>query len=141
MKLVTRILALIATMLPMFAAAQLHESDRIVTDVPFQFVVADKTVPAGRWMLQTAIPTGRLLMLHNVDAKQSLIVPASPNGSQQQASSYALVFHKYGDRYFLSALKVGGGNAVYRMRESKAEAEIRAQNTAAQQEILVASLK
>lgn len=141
MKHVTRILALAVTLLPMFAAAQLSEKDRIVTDVPFQFVVANNLVPAGKWTLQTAVPTGRTLMLHNTDAHKSLMVSASIKAGKEEAASYALVFHKYGDRYFLSALKVEGSNTIYRMGESKAEAEIRAQNVAASQEILVASLK
>jgi hypothetical protein len=48
MKFATRILALTVTLLPILAAAQLGSSDKIVFQVPFQFTVANKVVPAGQ---------------------------------------------------------------------------------------------
>jgi hypothetical protein len=52
-----------------------------------------------------------------------------------------MVFHKYGDRYFLTSIKLKGSTVVYRLRESKAEAELRAQNVPASQKILLARLR
>jgi hypothetical protein len=52
-----------------------------------------------------------------------------------------MVFHKYGDRYFLTGIKLTGSKAVYRLHESRSEAELRAQNAPESQEILLALLK
>jgi hypothetical protein len=52
-----------------------------------------------------------------------------------------LVFERYGDRYFLSSIRVQGSDRIYRLPTSKAEAELRAQNVAATEQTLLASLK
>ncbi len=54
------------------------------------------------------------------------------------AASNVLVFHKYGHRYFLTEVKVEGSRTTYRLPESKAEAELQAQNVNAPDEILLA---
>lgn len=141
MKKATRILALALTMLPLFAAAQLSSDTKIVTNVPFDFVVADKAVPAGEWILQSATDGGRTLLLNNVDAKSAVFSGALPEISKTPARAYALVFHKYGDRYFLAAVKLEGSKTMYRIRESKAEAEMLAQKATSTETILLASVK
>lgn len=141
MKNATRILALVLTMLPLLAAAQLQRDTRIVTNVPFDFMVANKSVPAGEWILQSASDGARTLLLNNKDAGTSLFSGASEQISKQRAGSYALVFHKYGERYFLAAVKMAGSKTIYRVAESKAEAEMIARNETATETILLASVK
>jgi len=141
MKKTTRMLALALTMLPLFAVAQLSRDTRIVTNVPFDFVVANKAVPAGEWILQAASDGGRTLLLNNVDARTALFSTASTDTSKQPARAYSLVFHKYGDRYFLAAVKLGGSKTMYQIPKSKAEAEMMAQNMAPTETILLASVK
>jgi hypothetical protein len=141
MKYAKRILALTLIMLPVLAAAQLSSSQKIVAQVPFEFMVANKHVPAGECSVQLAIAGGRTLMIRNVAAKVGLFSMANPGETKKAASAYALVFHKYGDQYFLTGIKLAAERTTYRLPESKAEAEIRAQNVPATEEILVASLK
>jgi len=141
MKKTTRMLALVLTMLPLLAAAQLGRDTKIVTNVPFDFVVANKSVSAGEWILQSASDGARTLRLNNRDAGTSLFSGASEQISKQPAGTYALVFHKYGDRYFLAAVKLAGSRTMYRISESKAEAEMIARNQPATETILLASVK
>jgi hypothetical protein len=61
--------------------------------------------------------------------------------TKKPAGSCALVFHRYNNRYFLSGIRIEGSKTVYRLPESKTEAELRAQNIPATDEIRVASLK
>jgi hypothetical protein len=56
------------------------------------------------------------------------------------SSGNALIFHKYGERYFLSGIRVAGSQIAYQLPEGKAEAELRAQNEVASQEIVLAQL-
>jgi hypothetical protein len=51
------------------------------------------------------------------------------------------VFHKYGDRYFLVGVRIQGSQSDYTLPETKAEAEVRAQNITAPQEVMLALLK
>lgn len=141
MKYASRILALTLTLLPILAAAQLSSSKKVLVDVPFEFMVANKTVPGGEWTVQSAAMDGRTLFIRNTAAGLSLFLSASLQESQTAAGAYALVFHKYGDQYFLSGMKLADDRSIYRLQESKAEAELRAQNVPATETILLASLK
>jgi hypothetical protein len=123
------------------AAAQRIGSTKVVAQVPFEFMVANKIVPAGECVVQAANDDGRILMIRNTEAKVALLSTSSQAEGKQDASDYALVFQHYGDRYFLSGIKLQGSNITYLLPESKVEAELRAQNTSATEETLRASLK
>ena len=141
MKNITRILALVVTILPLFAVAQLRQSEKIVTNVPFEFALGNKTVPAGVWEVQPLGDGSSTLAIRNRDAHLSSILNTSTGETRIPAASCALVFHRYGDRHFLAGVKVEGSNVGYRVPESKREAEMRAQNIVPKEEILLASLK
>jgi hypothetical protein len=134
-------LAVLPVLLPILAAAQLGNSDRIVAQVPFEFSVANKIFPAGKCIVQTANPSGRSLLINNVAAKMSALVPAAPDETKRPASEYALVFHKYGDHYFLTSIKLAADRTIYRLPESQAEVEMRAGNTPAAEQIVIAALQ
>ena len=123
------------------AAAQLIGSTRVVAQVPFEFMVANKIVPAGECVVQAITMDGNTLVIRNAEANVALVSPSSQSEGKQDASNYALVFKQYGDRYFLSGIKLEGSKVTYRLPESKVEAELRAQNASATEETLLASLK
>jgi lipid-binding SYLF domain-containing protein len=123
------------------AAAQLIGSSKVVAQVPFEFMVANKTVPAGEYAVQAFTMDGNTLVIRNVEAKVGLMFRSSQSEGKQDASHYALVFNHYGDRYFLSGIKLEGSKITYRLPESRAEAELRAQSVPATEETLRASLK
>jgi NADH:ubiquinone oxidoreductase subunit 5 (subunit L)/multisubunit Na+/H+ antiporter MnhA subunit len=80
-------------------------------------------------------------MIDNAGAKVGLFSSWSQTESKQPASHYALVFNRYGDQYFLTGIKLQGSKITYHLPQSKAEAELRAQNVSATEETLLASLK
>jgi len=123
------------------AAAQLNSSTRVVAQVPFEFMVANKIVPAGECEVQAITADGQTLVIRNAEAKVGLFSTSSQWESKQGASHYALVFKHYGDRYFLSGIRLQGSKITYRLPESKVEAELRAKNVSATEETLRASLK
>jgi hypothetical protein len=84
---------------------------------------------------------GRTLTIRNARAEVNLLSTSSQTEARQPASHYALVFNQYGDRYFLSGIKLQGSKIAYRLPESKAEAELRAQNVSATEETVLASLE
>jgi hypothetical protein len=141
MKYAKRMLALALISLPILAVAQMVSSTRIVVQVPFQFMVGNKHVPAGEYTVQPATNGGPMLAIRDVDAKVSLFTLATPTLAKKASGSYALVFHKYGDKAFLTGIKLAGDRTIYQIPESRAEAELRAQNVTATEEILLASAK
>jgi hypothetical protein len=141
MKHVKKIIVGMLLLVPVIAAAQLTTSDSVVAQMPFRFMVANQYVPAGECIVQKADANGRTLVVHNVGANVSMFALTSANESKTAAPAYALVFHKYGTRYFLSGLRVADARTTYSLAESKAEAELRAQNVTATEQIVLASLK
>jgi hypothetical protein len=139
MKYAKWVVAVAFLVLSGMAVAQKIGSLRIVTDVPFEFMVANKVVPAGQCVVQAATMDGQNLMIRNAGARVSLISSSNTTESKLRASHYALVFTRYGDRYFLSGIKLEGSKISYRLPESKAEAELRAQNAPATEQTLVAA--
>ena len=141
MKYAKRMLALALIALPILAVAQMVSSTRIVGEVPFPFMVGNKHVPAGQCTIEPATNGARMLVIRNVGAKVSLFTPAAQTLAKKASRSYALVFHKYGDRAFLTGIKLAGDRSIYQIPESHAEAELRAQNVTATEETLLASAK
>jgi hypothetical protein len=141
MKYATRMLAIVITLMPLLASAQLGSSDKLVTNVPFQFRAGEILIPAGECTVQRANMDSRTLVIGNWGAKVGLFANPSIAEATEPSSINAMVFHKYGDRYFLTSIKLKGSKAVYHLHESKAEAELRAQNVPASQEILLALLQ
>ena len=121
------------------ALAQL-DTTRITAQVPFGFVVGDKDVPAGEWTVSSG-PMNGALLIQNRGAEVGLLSLPQKDETKKPAGSCALVFHRYNNRYFLSGIKIEGSRITYRLPESKAEAELRAQNITATDEIRLASLK
>ena len=133
--------ALMLLFVPLISAAQLAQSERIATQVPFKFSVGDVAIPAGECTVQLADEKGWVLTVSNRDAKIAIFTHSVPSAARKIAPASALVFHKYGDRYFLVALKVSSSRAVYELRQSKLEKELIAQNLRPTEEILLASTR
>ena len=123
------------------AVAQKIGSATIVTDVPFEFVVGNRIVPAGQCTVQAATMDGSSLAIRNAGAKVSLFSPINTSEAKLASAHYAMVFTRYGDRYFLSGIKLKGSKVLYRLPESKGEAELRARNVSATEEALLAEVR
>ena len=141
MKYAKRMLGLALLSLPVLAAAQMASSTRIVGQVPFPFMVDNKHLPAGQYTVAPVSDGVRALAILNVGAKVGLIALAMPTLAKKASASYALVFHKYGDTAFLTGIRLAEDRTTYEIPESRAEAELRAQNVPATETILLASAK
>ena len=140
MKYATRMLLIVVTMMPLVASAQLG-SNGLEAKVPFQFRAGNTVVPAGQCVVQPAGPGSRALLIRNSDAKVASFAMARTVSATKGSSGNALIFHKYGERYFLSGIRVADNPTAYQLPEGKAEAELRAQNMPASEEILLAQLQ
>ena len=143
MKYTKQMLAAVLFFVPLMAAAQfqLGGTNGMVARVPFEFVVGNTIIPAGDCLIQSANTATDTILIRNRDAKVSLFSAASPVETLQDQATDALVFHKYGDRYFLAAVKVATSRTVYELPPSKGEIEMQAQNVLASEEIVHAGLK
>jgi hypothetical protein len=127
--LITVALAMLATMA---ASAQ---TINVKATVPFSFIVGRSTLSAGEYSLKT-MSNGQVLALSNRDAKITELV-LSNSCESLTASKTKLVFHRYGDRYFLSQIWTEGNNRGHEIPISQREKET-ARNSSMQQVVLVA---
>lgn len=141
MKHAKRVVAFVLMSLPILAVGQMVSSTKIVGQVPFPFMVGSKHVPAGQYTVEPFTDGAGTLVIRSVGGKVSLFTPAMATLAKKASVSYALVFHKYGDRAFLTGIKLAGDRTIYQIPESRAEAELRAQNVTATEEVLLASAK
>jgi hypothetical protein len=126
------ITAALATLATMAASAQ---TINVKATVPFSFIVGRSTLSAGEYSLKT-MSNGQVLALSNLDAKMTELVLLNSCESLT-ASKTKLVFHRYGDRYFLSQIWTEGNNRGHEIPISQREEET-ARNSSMQQLVLVA---
>jgi hypothetical protein len=134
------VIALLVLTLSLAATAQLARSNKLVTNIPFDFVARDKALPAGQCVLQPVTADGSVITIRNLAAHTAMLAMVTPGRDNTASGKYSLVFHQYGTRHFLSEIRTANGS-VYKLPESKLEREMLAQNAASQEEILLASVE
>jgi hypothetical protein len=93
----------------------------LVVDVPFAFSAAGQTLPAGHYIIKPERSNMiRILGNHN----QSVFVPTFA-ALRTQVEGSKLVFHRYGDSYFLSQLWITGSTSGKELYPSKGEHELK----------------
>src|SRR5215469_7699804 len=92
--------ALMLLFLPLIAVGQMKPAERIVTQVPFKFMVGDAAMPAGDCTVVLANQNNSVLLVGNRDAHRWVYASTTPDLGKK-SSDTTLTFHRYGDRYFL----------------------------------------
>jgi len=105
------------------ASAQDH---KVQATVPFSFTVGSSTLPAGTYTIGSSMNTSDVLKLSNWEKGVSILTVGRANQSNPKRAD-VLVFHKYGDQYFLSQIRSDGASMNVDLTPSKAEAKARKQ--------------
>jgi hypothetical protein len=109
-------IALCSVLLVSAALSQTKRGDMVV-DVPFEFAVAGQLLPAGHYIVAAEADN-----YVRIFAPQTTGVYVPTHGASRPASDGSkLVFHRYGDSYFLSAIWVTGDTAGRELFRSRAE--------------------
>lgn len=98
----------------------------VVADVPFSFVVAGRQFPAGHYTVTVASD----FCLWISDSQHSGTYVPIHDSVRSTSEGTKLVFHRYGDTYFLSAVWMSGrtiGRELYRSRAEKEAANHKAE--------------
>lgn len=97
-----------------------HPGARVAAQIPFDFQVGDKEIPAGVYTVDRVNADGSLLRISSRDSRHNVLTTANEASSKGEgAKGSRLIFRKYGDRYFLAA--VWDGNDGRTLPESKSE--------------------
>jgi hypothetical protein len=80
-------------------------------NIPFAFDVEDHSLPPGEYLILTVTPE-RSIRIASVDGKHSVIVNDLPNYASEPSENSRLVFHRYGNEYFLAQVWTAGENVA-----------------------------
>jgi hypothetical protein len=81
----------------------------LAVNIPFAFQAGDQILPAGEYRLEPATSgAGQFERLRQVDGDAVLIVSTIPVQSKTENPDPALIFHRYGQTYFLAQIWTGG---------------------------------
>ena len=103
------------------ANAQSANSSKVVANVPFEFSVGYKSMPAGEYSVQTIPSASDGLMIQSTDGKISALRLSDATETSKDKPKARLVFHRYGERYFLAEVWNGADNTGRQLRQSQEE--------------------
>ncbi len=99
------------------SSASAQTSSKIASaDVPFSFIVGEKTLPAGKYVVTAMTSSGDALLINSRDAQSSAIRLSNGLERGRGATTAKLVFHRYGQRYFLAEVWGGESNGRQLMK-------------------------
>lgn len=106
----------------MGAAVGQTKAGDVVVDVPFAFSVAGQNLPVGHYIVAAAGPD--LIRIFSAHTR-GLFLPTH-SGMRSKSDGSKLVFHRYGDTYFLSSVWITGNTFGKELFRSSAEREFEA---------------
>ena len=118
MKRYARLTAILSLAVLTVAAAATAQGFDTVTNVPFQFSVGDTSLPRGTYRV-SRLP-GNLVAFQIRSEHGGAIVMNQPAGVDEKDASPRLVFHRYGNAYFLREVRMAG-NFGYELPSGQAE--------------------
>ena len=118
------LIAMIVLAGSMAVAAQAQNSgrNRLTADIPFEFQVGDKTLPAGRYTVSQINPASDrvALRLRNQDGTAAVTLQMNAVIGRAQESA-KLIFNRHGNRYFFAEAWIDGEGTGLQAPKSRAE--------------------
>ncbi len=117
------------------ASANAQLSIPIRAKVPFDFNVGDKKLPAGEYTFSrlSGFSDNNVISVSGADAGAHVFQSTFAAHVLTPKDKSTLVFHKYGDQYFLEQIWSGGEQAGSQVPESRSERTIERQLAQTQQ--------
>ncbi len=116
---------LMLSLMAMFTTASAFGQQILKADIPFEFRVGSKVMPAGQYDINLAygnIPG--TLSLGCYECRAMTVAKTVNTGTGQAPTEAKLVFSQYGDTYFLSAVWSPGRREGSALPKDKTEREI-----------------
>jgi len=132
---------LAAFALTLAAAGRMSAEDLVFqSNIPFSFVVNGRTLPAGEYRVrQNSTINESFLRIQGIVQKVGALVMSAPptESAPARPGTARLVFHRYGDQYFLYQVWTAGDRGE-QVPQTRQEREIAAHRTAAHELLAVA---
>lgn len=111
------------------ASANAQLSTPIRAKVPFDFNIGDKKLPAGEYTFSRSsdFSDNTTMLVSGVDSSTRMYQSTSAAQVLRPKNESTLVFHRYGDQYFLEQIWSGGEQMGSQLLESRSERTVRRQ--------------
>jgi hypothetical protein len=103
-------------------AAAFGQTARVKADIPFDFVVRGVSLPAGEYMIGPANSVETAIEVRGEAMTQLALAEHTTAANPPKTTK--LVFHRYGNRYFLSQIWAAGNTAGTEIGASPLESEL-----------------
>jgi hypothetical protein len=140
MKHITAIALLIAATF-VTAGKAIAQDYAVRATIPFSFTVNGKQLPAGNYTLGSDITSPRVLKISDRTQHASAMVLTMPSADEKRKANQ-LVFHKYGDQYFLCEIRSQESSINVELpttkQEKRAKAETEQAGVPVHSEVMIA---
>jgi hypothetical protein len=82
-------------------------SHAVTAEIPFDFIVGNKTLAAGKYIVSSATSDAQAVRILNRDAKSAAFRLSIQVPDKSPKRIARLVFHRYGQQYFLAEIWSG----------------------------------
>ena len=93
-------------------------------EVPFEFQVNEKLLPAGKYIVKRDQQRPQILLLNCPERKLWVTFQTITHSLSEQPSHSSMVFKMYGEKHFLAEVKVLGRDEGYALIRSKTERQL-----------------
>jgi hypothetical protein len=121
----TNFIAAIALGLLMGTASANDQDANFKVNIPFDFVANQTSMPRGEYAVK-AIGSSQsgALSLRSADKSAGVMLMSHSCSTKQMPEKPKLVFHRYGDRYYLSQVWAGNDSVGRELPKSRRELEV-----------------
>jgi uncharacterized protein (DUF2141 family) len=99
---------------------------KLTVDIPFDFQVANQKLPAGKYSVGRAQETSgdTVLQIRSIDGQSTTNRFSIPIVTFNLKNRGELIFHRYGDQYFLSEVWPAGGGTGRAFLKTRTERDL-----------------
>jgi len=100
--------------------------EKLIAQLPFDFIVGNKTLASGQYHVRVVNTAGDALVIRSDNAKEQALCLTDNTGQEKDKSKAEtrLVFHRYGNRYFLAQVWIAGSDVGRELRKTRQERAI-----------------
>ena len=127
LKGLTMLMMIVGLALASAAVANGQANNRVIANVPFDFIAGNKDCRSGKYDVQVINRGQDILSIRGADESAQVLslTHESDTAKNGQALNAKLVFHRYGSTYFLSQVWMAGertGRELNKSRQERARA-------------------
>jgi hypothetical protein len=105
-------------------SANAQSNQKVVADIPFEFVAGNQAMPAGRYAFARETAPENGLVVRKDEMKISALLMTSKIEPKSGETDARLIFHRYGERYFLVEVWSGANETGRQLAKSRQERAI-----------------